>query len=57
VGLIFRKRVKLGPFRFNLSRRGVSTSVKAGPVTHGGRHRRTTVNLPGPFSWMTRGKR
>jgi hypothetical protein len=56
MGLILRKRIKVGPFTLNLTRRGVSTSVRVGPVTYGGRHRRTTVSLPGPFSWWFKRK-
>ncbi len=54
MGIIFRKSIKLGPVRLNLSRRGVSTSVKAGPVSVNSRSRRVRVNLPGPLSWWSR---
>lgn len=57
MGLIFKKRIKVGAFRVNLSRSGVSVAVKAGPVTENVTHRQTTVNLPGPFSWRGRRRR
>lgn len=50
--LRFRRSLSLGPVRLNLSRRGVSPSVRVGPVSHSLRTRRTSVRLPGPFSWV-----
>jgi hypothetical protein len=51
VSLRFRKSLRFGPIRLNLSKRGVSTSVTAGPVSVS--RRGTSVNLPGPFSWFS----
>ena len=43
----YRKSVSFGPLRFNLSRSGVSTSLRAGPVTVNSRGRRTVHVGPG----------
>ena len=55
MGMIFRKSVKLGPFRLTASRRGLSGSLGAGPfrLTKSSRGRRTTtVRVPGSgLSW------
>ena len=40
-------RIKLGPFRLNLSRRGVSVTTKVGPVSTNSRTRR--LRIAGPF--------
>lgn len=55
-GLRFRQSVKVGPFRINLGKKSVSVTAKVGPVkrTIGTRGTRTSVNLPGPFSWTHR---
>ncbi|WP_084202427.1 DUF4236 domain-containing protein [Rubidibacter lacunae] len=34
----------------NLSKSGISTSVKVGPFSWNSRTQKTSVNLPGPFS-------
>jgi hypothetical protein len=51
MGWIYRKSIKLGPVRINLSRSGVGYSVGAGGVragVRGGDSRRyTSVNVPG----------
>jgi hypothetical protein len=48
MGLRFRKRLSLGPLRFNFTRRGLSSvSLKAGPFTWNPRRDRLTTNLPG----------
>lgn len=53
----FRKSKKVGPFRFTLSKRGVSASAGAGPLRFGrgadGKYRRT-VRLPGTGLYDTR---
>lgn len=53
----FRKSKKVGPFRFTLSKRGISTSAGAGPlrVTRGadGKYRRT-VRVPGTGLYDTK---
>lgn len=53
----FRRTMRLGALRLNLSRRGVSPSIRLGPVTRSLRTGRTSLNLPGPFSWISRGRR
>ena len=42
----FRKRFTLGPFVLNLSKRGVSVTAKAGPVSTNSRTRRPRISLP-----------
>lgn len=53
----FRKRKKVGPFRFTVSRRGISTSVGAGPLRFSlgadGKLRRT-VCVPGAGTYDTK---
>ena len=54
MGFGFRKSKKVGPFRFTLSKRGVSTSSGAGPVrvSRSSTGRRTTsVRLPFGLTW------
>ena len=52
MGLRFRKSIKVLPgVRVNLSKSGVSATVKAGPVSVNTRGR-VSVNLPGPFSYV-----
>ncbi len=50
--LVFRRRIRFGPLVLHFGRRGPSTSVKVGPVTHNLRSGRTSLNLPGPWSWV-----
>jgi hypothetical protein len=57
MGLVFRKRARVGPFVFNLSRRGVSHAVRVGALTYNRTRRTASVNLPGPFSFRWRTKR
>ncbi|MFG1873814.1 DUF4236 domain-containing protein [Sphaerisporangium sp. NPDC049003] len=54
MGWSYRKSIKMGPFRLNLSRSGVGHSYggRGFRVTKGADGRRTiTVNLPGGFHW------
>ncbi|MEV4170671.1 MULTISPECIES: DUF4236 domain-containing protein [unclassified Nonomuraea] len=54
MGLSYRKSIKLGPFRLNLSRGGVGHSWgnRLFRVTRTADGRRTlSVNLPGGFHW------
>ena len=52
MGLRFRKRIKILPGVFiNLSKSGVSTSVKIGPINWNSRTGRQSINLPGGFSY------
>ncbi len=46
MGFRFRRRLKFGPFVLNISERGVSPAIKAGPFTHNLKSGRTTTNLP-----------
>ena len=50
----FRKTLGIGPLRLNLGRRGVSPSLRVGRVTRNLRTGRTSVNLPGPWTWVSR---
>jgi hypothetical protein len=53
----FRMRPSIGPFRLNIGRRGLSSvSLKLGPFTRNFRRNTTTVDLPGPFSWVFGGR-
>jgi hypothetical protein len=54
MGWSYRKSIKKGPFRLNLSRRGVGHSWgnRLFRITHGPDGRRTlSVNLPGGLHW------
>ncbi|WP_317036818.1 DUF4236 domain-containing protein [Nodosilinea sp. E11] len=54
MGFRFRKKIKLLPgLSLNLSKSGISTSLKAGAVSWNSRTQKTSVNLPGPFSYHT----
>ena len=56
MGLRFRKKIKLLPgVSLNLSKSGVSASVKAGPVSWNSRTRKTSVNLPGSLHYQSSG--
>ncbi|MEV1003191.1 DUF4236 domain-containing protein [Nonomuraea sp. NPDC050202] len=61
MGVSYRKSIKIGPFRLNLSNRGVGHSWgnRLFRVTRGADGRRTvSVNLPGGFTWRkTRARR
>jgi hypothetical protein len=50
----FRKRVRLGPIHWNFTERGYSSwSFKLGPFSWNSRTRRHSVDLPGPFRWIS----
>ncbi|MEM6613962.1 MAG: DUF4236 domain-containing protein [Cyanobacteria bacterium P01_C01_bin.72] len=54
MGFRFRKKIKLLPgISINLSKSGLSTSIKAGPVSWNSRTQKTSINLPGPFSYQS----
>lgn len=57
MGLHFRRRLSLGPFRVNVTERGVrSVALKLGPFTWNLTRRRGTVDLPGTgFRYDTKG--
>lgn len=61
MGFTLRKSVKVGPFRFNFGKSGLtSVGIKAGRVSYnrGRNGRRTTsVDLPGPVNWKSTGRR
>ncbi len=50
----FRKILRFGPLRANLSNSGISWPAKLGPLSWNSRRRRGRVNLPGPFSYDTK---
>ncbi len=44
----YRRRLRLGPLRFNVTENGVrSVAVQLGPLTYNFKTRKATVNLPG----------
>lgn len=55
--LIFRKRIKFGPIVWNFSKHGfTSWGLELGPWSWNSRTRAYRVDLPGPFSWSSKGK-
>jgi hypothetical protein len=52
----FRKRLKLGPFTINLSKRGLSAGAKVGPLSTNSRTRRLRIGL-GPIYWLSKRRR
>jgi hypothetical protein len=58
MGLIFRKRFRFGPFRFNFTENGYSSwSLKLGRWSWNSRTRAHRVDLPGPASWTSKKSR
>jgi hypothetical protein len=54
MGFRFRKKINLLPgLSLNLSKSGISASVKSGPISWNSRTHKTLVNLPGPFSYQS----
>jgi hypothetical protein len=54
MGLRIRKKIKLFPgVSLNLSKSGISASVKVGPVSWNSRRQNTSINLPGPLSYQS----
>lgn len=53
----FRKTLRLGPLRWNLSNSGISTTFRFGPWSWNSRTRRHSVDLPGPVNWRSKGRR
>ena len=54
MGLRFRKTLRLGPLRFNFTKRGLSSwGLKIGPWSWNARSGRQSVDLPGPWSWTS----
>lgn len=55
-----RKQLRLGPFRVNLTQRGLSSvTFKIGRFSHNFRSGRNTFDTPGPgsISWQGRSRR
>jgi hypothetical protein len=53
--LIIRKAFKLGPFRFNFTKKGFSSwSFKLGRWSWNSKTRAHRVDLPGPASWSSK---
>lgn len=57
MGFRFRKSLRLGPVRVNLSKAGLSTTLRIGPWSWNSRTRRHSVDLPGPINWQSKGRR
>lgn len=54
----FRKRPAIGPFRLNITERGIrSVAIKFGPFTWNLTRRRGTVDGPGGLRYETRSGR
>lgn len=53
----FRKAWRLGPLVLNLSRSGISWSLRVGPWSWNSRARAHRVDLPGPLFWQGRRRR
>jgi hypothetical protein len=52
VGLMFRKRKKIGPIYLNFTKNGLSSwSIKIGRWSWNLRARTQRFDLPGPLSW------
>lgn len=53
MSILFRKRIRLGPFlSANLSKSGISWTAHLGPWSWNTRTRRHRVDLPGPLAWQ-----
>lgn len=53
MGFRLRKKINLLPgLSLNLSKSGISASMKAGPVGWNSRTQKTSINLPGPLSYQ-----
>ena len=54
----WRKRIRLGPFSINLSKRGLSADGKVGPISTNSRTRRLRISGPLGTWWQSkRGER
>lgn len=57
MGFKARKQLRFGPFRVNLTQRGLSSvSFKVGRFTHNFKTGRNTIDTPGPGSYSWGGK-
>lgn len=53
MSILFRKRIRLGPFlTVNLSKSGISWTAHFGPWSWNTRTRRSRIDLPGPLAWQ-----
>ena len=58
VTLIYRKVLRFGPLRLNMTQNGMSSwSLKIGRWSWNSRARAHRFDLPGPFSWRSRGSK
>lgn len=58
MGLRYRKRIKLGKhITLNVSKSGISTSVKIGKMTKNLKRKITSIDLPGGFSYIKNKKK
>ncbi len=58
MGLRYRKRIKLGKhITLNVSKSGISTSVKIGRATKNLKRKITSIDLPGGFSYTKNKKK
>lgn len=56
MSLHYRRRLKVGPLRLNVTARGLtSVALVLGPLTWNLTRRRTSVDLPGGLSWRQGG--
>jgi len=57
MGLVFRKRKKIGPLILNFTENGYSSwSLKIGRWSWNSRSRRHSVDLPGPVNYQTKSR-
>ncbi len=55
MGLIFRKTIRLGPFRLNFTKHGFSSwSFRLWRWSWNSKQREHRFDLPGPASWTSR---
>ena len=53
MGFRFKKKIKLTKnISFNISKSGISPSIKAGPITHNLKNKNTTVHLGNGLSYV-----
>lgn len=58
MGLRYRKKIKLTKnISLNVSKSGISPSVKIGPITHNLKNKKTTVRLGNGWSYVFGGKK
>lgn len=54
--MLFRKSMRFGPLKLNFGKRGfTSWGLKLGPWSWNSRTKSYRVDLPGPFSWTSKG--